>query len=161
MADVFLIILVLLPAVLAYLLKSNASISFLALCGGFTLLTLSGSDIEQLVGKTKITSLTSNNVDLALLAVPLLVTLLLTYRSVTSKNKRYFQTIPAVCAGGLLAVVAAPMFSDALSTNFAGSQLWKDLQNIQTSIVGVGLLTSLLLIWSGGKSRPHSKKHRK
>jgi hypothetical protein len=161
MTDVFLVALILLPMVLAYFLKSNASTAFLALCGGFTVLTLSGSDIEQLVGKTRITSLTSNNIDLALLAVPLLVTLLLTYRSVTSKNKRYFQTAPALCSGALLAIVAGPMLSDSLAINFSDSPLWKDLQNAQTYIVAIGLLSSLILTWSGhvGHSH-HSKKHK-
>ncbi len=158
MTDVFLVILVLLPAILAFLLKSNASLGFLSLCGGFALITLSGSDIEHLVGKTRITSLTSNNVDLALLAVPLLFSLLLTYRSVTSKKRRYLQTIPALCAGGLLAIVAGPMFSDALQINLSDSPLWKDLQSAQAYIVGVGLFFSLILSW--GKGFSHSKKHK-
>jgi len=159
MTEVFLAILILLPVVLTFLLKSNAAAAFLALCGGFTLFTLSGSDIEQLVGKTRITSLTSNNVDLALLAVPLLVTLFLTYKSVSSKNRRWLQLVPALCAGGLLAIVAGPMLNSALSTDFTKAQLWKDLQDAQTYIVAAGLITSLLLLWSGGHSK-HSKKHK-
>jgi hypothetical protein len=159
MTEVFLAILILLPLALTYLLKSNAAAAFLALCGGFTLFTLSGSDIEQLVGKTQITSLTSNNIDLALLAIPLLVTLFLTYKSAGSKNRRYFQLVPALCAGTLLAIVAGPMFNSALSTDFTELQAWKDLQNVQTYAVAAGLVSSLLLLWSGGHSR-HSKKHK-
>ena len=159
MTDVLLVVLVLLPAVLTFFLKSNAALAFLALCGGFTATTLSGSDIEHLIGQTKITSLTSNNVDLALLVVPLLVTLILTFRSVSSKNGRYFSLIPALCAGGLLAVVAAPMFSDALQANVTDSKYWHDLQNAQSYIVGTGLLSSLLLIWSGGLK--HGRSHKK
>jgi hypothetical protein len=160
MTDALLVILVLLPAVLAFLLKSNAALAFLAICGGFAAITLSGSDIQHLIGQTKITSLTSNNVDLALLLVPLLFTLLFTYRSVTSKNGRYFSVVPALCAGGLLAVVAAPMFSDALQTNITDSKFWHDLQNAQSYIVAVGLLSSLLLTWTGGFKHGHSKKHK-
>lgn len=160
MTDVYLAVLVFLPVALTYFLKSNAAVSFLALCGGFTLFTLSGSDIEQLVGKTKITSLTSNNVDLALLALPLLLTLVLTYKSVTSKNRRYFQLAPALCAGALLAIVAAPMLSDLLSTNFSQAPLWKTLHNGQTVITAAGLTASLLLIWTAGRSHGHSKKHK-
>jgi hypothetical protein len=160
MTDALLVILVLLPAVLAFLLKSNAALAFLALCGGIAAITLSGSDIQHLIGQTKITSLTSNNVDLALLLAPLLFTLLFTYRSVTSKNGRYFSVVPALCAGGLLAVVAAPMFSDALQTNITDSKFWHDLQNAQSYIVATGLLVSLLLIWAGGFKHGHSKKHK-
>ncbi len=162
MSDVLLIILILLPAVLTFILKSNAALAFLALCGGFAAITLSGSDIQHLIGQTKITSLTSNNVDLALLVIPLLFTLLFTYRSVASKNGRYFSVIPALCAGGLLAVVAAPMFSSALQINVTGSSFWNNLKNLQSYIVAGGLFTSLLLVWTAGlgHSRGHSKKHK-
>jgi hypothetical protein len=162
MTEVLLAVLILLPAVLTFLLKSNAAMGFLALSGGFAAITLSGSDIQHLIGQTKITSLTSNNVDLALLLVPLLGTLVFTYKSVTSKNGRYFSIVPALCAGGLLAVVAAPMLSDALQTNVTDSKFWHDLQNTQSYVVGIGLLTSLLLVWAGGfgHGRPHGKKHK-
>lgn len=161
MANALLAILILTPIILAYLLKSNAAAAFLALCGGFAAISLSGSDIEHLFGKTKITSLTSNDVDLILLVLPLLLTLLFTFRAVSSKRQRLLHGLPALCAGALLAIVAGPMFSQALSTNFSNSQAWKDLQNIQSYVVGAGLLFSLLLIWSGNllPSHPH-KKHK-
>ncbi len=160
MTDALLAILVLAPVVLAYLLKSNAALAFLALCGGFAVITLSGSDIEHLFGKTKITSLTSNDVDLALLVLPLLLTLLLTFRTVLSKRQRLLHIIPAVCAGGLLAIVAAPMFNDALNINISDAQLWKNMQSLQSYVVGVGLLSSLLLVWSNGFTHSHSRGRR-
>jgi hypothetical protein len=43
MSDALLATLILLPAVLAFFLKSNAALGFLALCGGFAAITLSGS----------------------------------------------------------------------------------------------------------------------
>lgn len=162
MADALLATLVLLPVVITFLLKSNAAVSFLALCGGFAVITLSGGDIQHLIGKTKITSLTSNDVSLILLLVPLLLTLLLTYKNVAGGSRRLLQLVPALCAGGLLAAVAAPMFSDSLNTNLSGSEFWKELENIQSYIVSAGLLVSLLLIWSGGfaSTKPHAKKHK-
>lgn len=162
MADVLLAVLIFTPVVLAYMLKSDAAVAFLALCGGFAAITLSGSDIEHLFGKTKITSLTSNDVDLILLVLPLLFTLLLTFRTVSSRRHRLLHIIPALCAGALLAIVAGPMFSQALSTNFSNSQAWKNLQKIQSYVVGGGLLVSLLLVWFGGfaHSKSHSKKHK-
>ncbi len=161
MAEALLATLVLLPVVLTFLLKSDAAASFLTLCGGFAAITLSGSDIQHLIGKTKITSLTSNNISLVLLIAPLLLTLLLTFKNAAGSRRRLLQLIPALCAGGLLAAVAAPMFSDSLNTNLSGSQVWKDLQSIQSYIVGAGLLASLLLIWSSSfhAPKPH-KKHK-
>ena len=161
MPEALLAILIFLPVVLAYLLKSNAALAFLSLCGGFAAITLSGSDIEQLFGKTKITSLTSNDVDLILLVVPLLFTLLFTFRAVTAQKQRLLHAVPALCAGGLLAIVAAPMFNQALNTNFDSLSVWKNLQNAESYVVGVGLLFSLLLVWTGGfmPAKSHSKKH--
>ena len=159
MSDALLAILIMLPAVLTYFLKSNAALAFLALCGGFAVITLSGSDIQHLIGQTKITSLTSNNVDLALLIVPLLFTLLFTFRSVSSKNGRLFSIVPALCAGGLLAIVAAPMISGGLQADITDSSFWHSLQDLQLYIVSAGLLSSLLLVWSGS-SRKHSRKHK-
>jgi hypothetical protein len=162
MADVLLIILILLPAVLAFLLKSDAALAFLALCGGFAATTLSGSDIQHLVGHTKVTSLTSNNVELTLLAVPLLFTLLFSFKTVSGKSRRYFMLKPALCAGGLMAIVAGPMFSDVLNSSVTDSQFWAKLKDAQSFVVGIGLLASLVLVWSGSlaHSRSHGKKHK-
>jgi hypothetical protein len=159
MTEVLLAVLVFLPVVLTYLLKSNAAQAFLAMCGGFAAITLSGSDIQQLVGKTKITSLTSNDVDLILLLAPLLLTLLLTFKTVTSKKLRMVHILPALCAGGLLAVIAGPMLSDLVNSDISKLAVWKNLQSAESWIVGAGLLISLLLIWTSGFS--HAKSHKK
>jgi hypothetical protein len=162
MADALLAVLIFLPAVLTFLLKSNGAQSFLALCGGFAVITLSGSDIEHLFGKTRITSLTSNDVDLILLGVPLLLTLLFTLGSVRLKKQRLLHVLPALCAGALFAAIAAPMFSDTLNIKLANSSAWRNLQDAQSYIVSAGLLFSLLLIWSARfmPAKPHGKKHK-
>jgi len=164
MAEALLATLLLLPAVISYFLKSNAAVSFLALCGGFAVSTISGSDIQHLFGKTQINSLTPDDISLLLLALPLILTLLLTFRSITSRGLRLAHTIPAVCAGGLLAAVSAPIFSNALNINLVHSPLWKDLQLAQSYVVGTGLIASLLLVWASGlgyaRSHKHGKKHK-
>lgn len=162
MSEALLAVLVFLPAVLVYLLKSNAAMAFLALCGGFSVITLSGSDIEHLFGKTKITSLTSNDIDLILLLAPLLLTLLFTFRAVPSVRARIIHLLPALGAGALLAIVAGPMLSSITSSDVSRLTAWKDLQDAQSWIVGAGLLISLLLIWTGGftHAKSHSKKHK-
>lgn len=162
MADVLLAILILLPPVLTFFLKSNAALGFFSLCGGFALIALSGSDIEHLVGQTKITSLTSDDIDLALLLAPTVLTLLLTFKSVSSEKQALLQLVPALCAGGLLAILAAPMFNAVLNVDITSSPFWKSLQSAESYIVGIGLAASLLLVWGGGFSRAKgpSKKHK-
>jgi hypothetical protein len=90
------------------------------------------------------------------------LTLLFTFGSGGVKKQRLFQLVPALLAGGLLAVVAAPMFNSALNVDITQSPFWKDLQNIESYIVGLGLLSSLLLVWAGGltHAKSHSKKHK-
>lgn len=161
MGTAILAALVIAPGLLAYLLKSNAALGFLALCGGFTVMTLSGGNIEQLVGQTKITALTPNNVALGLLFIPLLITLLASYRSMRDRSRRLLQLVPGLCAGALLAVVAGPILNESLNTNLADSAYWTALQDAEPYIVGAGLLVSLLLIWSAGAGKHHSKKHSK
>ena len=161
MATAILIGLIVAPALLAYLLKSSAALGFLSLTGGFAVMTLSGGEIEQFVGKTRVTSLTSNDVALGLLVLPLLLTLLFSYRSVNEKNRRLLQLLPGLSAGALLALAAAPMINAKLQTDISSSQLWSALQNAQAYIVSGGLLLSLLLIWAGGHKKAESKKHKK
>lgn len=162
MSQALLAVLVLLPPMLTFILKSNAAQVFLALCGGFAVITLSGSDIEHLFGKTKITSLTSNDVDLILLLAPLFLTLLFTFRAITAQKLRFAHLVPALCAGGLLAIVAGPMLSDLVNNDIAQLTTWKDLQKAESWIVGAGLLSSLFLLWTSGfmHAKSHSKKHK-
>jgi hypothetical protein len=164
MDEALLAVLALLPAVLSYLLKSNAALSFLALCGGFAAITISGSDVQHLIGKTKITSLSSNDIDIILLIAPLILTLFFTIRSVTSAKLRLVHLVPALCAGGMLAIIAGPMLSDVVNSDISKLTFWKDLQNLESWIVGAGLMASLLLVWSSGfthaKSHSHGKKHK-
>jgi hypothetical protein len=162
MAEALLAVLIFLPAALTFLLRSNAALAFLSLCGGFAVITLSGSDIEHLVGQTKITSLTSNDVDLVLLIAPTLLTLFLTFRAVSSQRLKLLQLLPALAAGMLLAVIAGPMMSSAVGNDISKLTVWKELKNAQSYIVGVGLLLSLLLVWTGGfiNAKSHGKKHK-
>jgi hypothetical protein len=162
MSEALLAVLILLPAVITFLLRSNAALAFLAMCGGYAAASLSGSNIQHLVDQTKITSLTSNNVELSLLALPLLLTLLFSFRSAGTTAARVIALIPALCAGGLLAAIAAPTFSDIVSTNIIDTAAWKELKNIQSFIIGAGLLSSLLIVWAGGLSHGHThgKKHK-
>lgn len=159
MDNLILAVAILLPLSLAYFLRSNGAASFLTLSGGFTLMTLSGGDLEQLVGKVRITSLSSSNLDLALLGLPLLLTLLLTHKSAPSSGmRRWLHAVCALLAGALLALLTAPMASDVFNTSYSASVVWKDLQKFQSTIVGVGFILSLLLVWFKG-SKKSEKKH--
>lgn len=158
MTDVVFISLILAPIALTFLLKSNAALGFLALCLGFVLSTSVIGDLRNLLSQIDL-SLTDSSLALTLLVAPLVLTLLLTRKSYGSGIKRYLQLVVALCAGVLLVLSLEPVLNLENSLEVASSDLWDLLENLQSAVIGVGALLSLLLIWtSGGK---HSKKRHK
>ena len=157
MTDVILAALVFGPLAIAYLLKSNGALAFLTLCTSFVLITFASADIQQLTGRLDF-SIDSSVLNLFLLIFPLVLTLLLTRRSVKGQFKMILHGLAVLATGGLLALVGIPMLADALSLDFKNSWGWDSLQQIQAWIVGVGVFITLVLIWSGGLTR--AKKHK-
>ncbi|HEX5394826.1 MAG TPA: hypothetical protein VFW52_00495 [Candidatus Saccharimonadales bacterium] len=160
MADAVLAAIILVPLVLAWLLKSNGALAFLALAGSFTLITLGSAELQDLTGHLDI-QIDANTLNLAVLGLPLLVTLLLTRKTFSDvkKFKPILHLTAALCAGGLLALVSVPLLNATARTNFADSSGWASLQKIQVPVVAAGLIISLLLIWF--QKQPHAKKHKK
>src|SRR3990167_934744 len=148
MTNLLLIILVALPIVITYFLKSNAALAYLALCVGFVLLSLSTNDIQKLLDNTDLLSISTDSLGLFLLVAPPLLTLLLTQKSIHGQNKVLVELIPAACLGGLLALIATPLLSESVRSNLTGGSLWEELQKIQGWLIGLGALSSLVLVWT-------------
>lgn len=159
MADVTLIALIVVPAILTFLLKSNAALSFLALGAGFVSLSFAGQDLQNLTGQLNF-SINSGTLNLLLVAVPLLLTLLVTRRSYSGNGKKLLHVLIALAAGGLLALVSVPLLSDSVRSNFSNSNLWSNLQKAQASIVGAGVFLSLMTVWFDKLKRGPAKKHK-
>lgn len=158
MPDILLAILILGPAAITFLLKSNAALSFFALCAGFVVISFAGADIADL---TKNLSFQINNttLNLGLLIAPIALTLLLTRKTFSGSLKLLLNCVVALCAGILLALVAVPLLSESARLDFANNTIWSDLQRIQTPAIAGGAFLSLILIWFG-KSAYHPKKHK-
>lgn len=156
MADVILAALVLSPAILTWLLKSDAALSFLALCASFVVISFAGTDLQNLTGQLNF-SINSGTLNLALLGLPILFTLLFTKRSFPSGTTRLLHIIIALCAGGLLALISVPLLSESVRANFADSKLWAGLQNIQSEVIGAGTFLSLMFIWFKSFNKPSIK----
>ena len=157
MADIILAALIFLPALITYFLKSNAALSFLALCGAFTLITLGSAELKDLTGQLNI-QVDASTLNLIVLVVPLLATLLLTRKAFSGQLKTVMHLATALCAGGLLALVSVPLLNASARTNFADSWGWANLQKIQVPLIAAGFLLSLILVWFN-KAR-HGKKHK-
>lgn len=157
MADVVLIAIILGPALITFLLKSNAALGFLTLCTGFVLSTSVIGDLKQLLSEINL-SVTQSTLGLILLIVSLAVTLLVTRGSAKRGIKFWLQMVTALLTGGLLALSIGPILASSSSTDITDSQFWKQLQNIQSVIIGAGATLSLALIWLSA-ARTKSKKH--
>jgi len=157
MTDAFLAALILSPVVLTFLLKSNAALSFLALCVGFVLSTSVIGDLKQLLSEMNL-SVTNSTLAISLLVLPLVLTLLLTRKSNTKGLKLWLQLLAALGTGGLLALSVAPVIN-ASWLDLSKSDVWDNILKIQSGIVGAGALLSFALVWLGS-SKLHRKKHK-
>lgn len=153
MADILLGAMILGPLLLTYLLKSNAALAFFSLCASEILILYTVNDASQLFDQLSYTAPSSDLLNLGILFIPLILTLLLTRRSVMSGGKFLMHALPALCAGALLALLAAPLLSGTIQADFSNSQIWTNLIRIQAWVIGAGALSSLLLIWFGGLKR--------
>lgn len=157
MTDALIIALILGPAVLTFLLKSNAALGFLALCVGFVLSTSVIGDLRQLLSEMNL-SVTNSTLAITLLVLPLVLTLLITRKSNSRGFIRWLQLLAALLAGGLLALTAAPVIN-ADWLNLAKSDIWKNLLKIQSGVIGAGAFLSLVAVWFAS-SKSHGKRHK-
>ncbi|MBI2589075.1 hypothetical protein HYW35_02650 [Candidatus Saccharibacteria bacterium] len=158
MAEILLAVLVLGPLVITFLLKSNAALGFLVLCVGFVLSTSVIGDLKSLLSQLNL-SATSSTLAILLLSLPLILTLLLSRHSSGKGLRFWLQLVAALCAGGLLALSVGPVLGSSSQFNLTTSSFWTNLQKIQSEIIGIGALISLVLIWFGDLKRHgrHSK----
>ncbi len=158
MADIILSILIFLPLALTILLKGNAALSFLVLCGSFTFITFGSADVAQLTGHLDL-RVNSSTINLVILIAPMILTLLLCRRAFSGQLKSILHWVTALCAGALLALVSVPLLNDSVRADFNYNWAWDGLQKIQTPVIAAGFVLSLLLVWFTLHPK-HSKKHK-
>lgn len=155
MADAIFIVLLLAPLAVTYFLKSNAAIGFLSLTAGMALSTYAASDVQGLVNHLGFWA-SLDNINLALTVAPLVLSLLFV-RGSSSGLSKYLHLAAALCTGYLLGLTLLPILNGIGTITIANSSAWQNIQKVQSYIVGVGVILSLLLAWMPhGK---HSKKH--
>jgi hypothetical protein len=159
MADVSLAVLVFGPLAIVFLLKSNAALSFLALCAGFVVSTSAIGDLKHLLSEANL-SVADSTLATILIVAPMVITLLLTRRANTKGVKFWLQLVIALCAGGLLALSLGPVLDTSGQFNITDSRFWGDLQQIQSWVISGGVLLSLFLVWSKALKNKPSKKHK-
>lgn len=162
MNEAVLVGLILLPLVVTYILKSNAVLAFLALCGGYTLQSFAGTDIKNLLNTTNSSFITSDSVSLLLILLPAFITLIVC-RGPSSRKldhpKVVINLLASIALGSAFLLTTVPYFAYIGSVNLTNSQAWDFLNKAQSEIIGIGVLLSLIFIWLNHR-KPHSKKHK-
>ena len=158
MEDILLAAIVLLPAIFVYILRSSGALSFLTLCASFVLVTFASADLKDLTKDLNL-QISPSVLSLFLMAVPFLLTLLLTRKAFSGIVFTFLHTVAALCAGGLLALITVPLLNSSSRTNIAESSMWMNLQKAQAAIIISGVFFSLMIVWLTKPRRPH-KSHK-
>lgn len=159
MTDIVLMALIASPLLFTLLFKSDAAMNFLVLCLGFVLSTSVIGDLKHLLSQTNL-SVTESTLGLVLILTPFVLTALITRKKAGKGFKFFLHLLTAVSAGGLLALSMGPVINTSTFINLFESQVWQQLENYQSAIIGVGAFTSLTLIWTKTLSKPSKGKHK-
>ena len=149
-----------LPALGIFGLRSNAAVVFLAVCAGSILLKYVGEDATLVLSSfaPHASFVLQEVLDIILLLLPAVLTTIFLRKSM-SGPKAVINIIPAIAAGCLIALSVVPLLSEITRNNIMATHLWSLLTQFQDFIVGVGILTSLLLLW--GSQKKHKSDHKK
>lgn len=159
MTDAVIAVLVLLPLALTYFLKANAALAYLAVCGGYVIQNFSGSDILNVLGKAKLSGVSSADVTLVLLIVPMLLTLFSSVRSWRGQTGMLLQLLAALAVGVLLAIIAVPFLGSVVDVSLSSSKIWPQIQHIRGTFMIVATLYVMILVWMMKTTHPDKKKH--
>ncbi len=151
--------LVLVPFVLIMILRSHGSIAFLSLCLGSVLATLVAPDMTAVVsamtrGNALVTLQWSQ---IGLLTTPFLLAILFTKGAIRG-GKLLLNGLNAIASGTLFALLLTPYLSPAWQAGIKQQGLWHQLDNLQTAILIMGAVISLLFLLM---TRSHQKIDKK
>jgi hypothetical protein len=148
------------PVALLFILRINAAIAFLSLCLGSLLVTYVADDSRLKLSGIS-TKVTSGNLKLLLLLLPLAITMVLMLKSV-KKSYMLLNIIPALGAGFLAVLLVVPLLSPHTTSTVIQTSLWQQIQKNQGLLVAASGTVCLLFL---ALQRPkherlkHSKHH--
>jgi hypothetical protein len=162
MAVVLLISLLGVPVVLMTVLRMNASLVFLSVCLGAVLLQFVGEDAVLFVNMFAPHNvvLSRSTVRLALLLIPVVLTMLFMIKSVKG-SKLLYNILPAVGASFLLLLLVKPLLSPGTIGTINASPLWPQIERLQDLIVGMSALICLFFLWIQRPKVPDAHKKRR
>lgn len=160
---------VVVPVAVLLLLRINAALVFLSLCLGDVLVQFTASDagnlFAQLQGGNGVPAVqvTNDNLKIALLLLPALLTAIFMIRTVRGNSRLLLNALPAAGVGLLGALLVVPLLPPGLSNDIIASSLWLQVLRTQDAIVAASAVVCLIVLWlqrpkTGGHG--HKKKHK-
>jgi hypothetical protein len=157
------------PIAIIIALRVNATLVFLSLCLGDVLAQFISSDTNSLSGILSSSHVTANlhptsNIwKIILILVPVVVTTIIMIHTVKGNAKVFMNLVPAAGLGLVGALLIVPLLPAQASQNIIDSNLWEQLTNVQSLIVGISGLACLSFLWmqrpkgGGGKHKKHGE----
>lgn len=135
------------PVLAILLLRANGGVAFLALCLGAMLSTAIAPDVAETLAMAAPSNLLvlTQWTRVILLALPLVITILLTRRSVKG-GKTAVNLVVALACGALFAVLAVPLLPTELQRSITSEQPWRQVSNLSTAVIIVGAVTSMAML---------------
>lgn len=162
---VILVVLLAAPVIAIMWLKINASQVFLSLCLGNILVQFISADAAKILTSTSARTYGSEPslayVNLFLLLLPVVLTAVIMIHSVRGRAKLAFNLLPAVGVGLLGTLLAVPLLSAGLTGSLTQLPLWRELENLQTLILSISAMLSLLFLWMQRPKSHSDEKHGK
>lgn len=166
MANLFFVIVVAVIAIILLVIRTNASIVFLALCAGSVLDEFATKNIANINGKLdntvlpKYFTLRQTSVELAILLIPpILVAIIMKHGK--GGHKFGFQIIPAIATGLVGLLLALPYLSYSFQKSLTKGQAWTLIEQYQVLIVAVSIVAVLIMVVMSSYLRISSSKHHK
>jgi hypothetical protein len=152
------------PVLLLNILRVNAMMVFLSLCLGVVLVRFVSDDAASTVGILALGTGHSNQalISLCLLFAPAVLTTVFMIGTVRNKLKQLLNFFLSIAVASLVVLLAEPYLSPALHATLVATPIWDYLQKLQTLVVTIGGLITLLLLWMQ-RTKQHAeegKKHR-
>lgn len=142
------------------ILRTNTAICFLALCAGSVLLSSSGDNVSLLASSLTSGISTSTNVARIILLLTPFAVCAIMLRHHVHKSLMPLAFIPAVCTALLAVIFVTPLLSDGTEGSIVATETWEILIQYQELLMGLGLVTSIVLLAFTIK-KPHEKHHKK
>ncbi len=151
------------PVLLLTVLRVNAMMVFLSLCLGVVLVQFVGEEAASTVGIIASDGSTNPSlVSLFLLFAPAVFTTVFMIRTVHGKFKQLLNFLISIAVGSLVLLLAEPLLAAELQSSITATPVWDYMQKLQTLVVSLGAIFSLLFLWLQRPSHGHEegKKHR-